>query len=208
MAEEYQNNELPPGEESPEGPQPVSESDVLKARIEELEQANAQLKDQLLRKAAEFENYKKRSENDYQSLIKYSNEELIAKLLPIVDDFERSLKMGRGDAIRLEESGDGASFVRGVELIYNKLLKTLELQGVKRFDSVGKEFDPSLHDALMMMPRSDVPPNTVVEEVEKGYMLHDKVIRHARVIVSTAEPIGDTRTESRDAGNANDNSNA
>jgi molecular chaperone GrpE len=69
-------------------------------------------------------------------------------------------------------------------LIYNKLMKILESQGVKTFDSLGKPFDPYYHDALLQVPKNDIPPHTVIEEVEKGYLLHDKVIRHAKVIVS------------------------
>jgi molecular chaperone GrpE len=81
------------------------------------------------------------------------------------------------------------------------LLKILDAQGVKHFDVVGTPFDPQLHDALLQVPRNDVPPHTVVEEVEKGYRLHDKVIRHARVVVSTDMNANDQDTISSPANN-------
>jgi molecular chaperone GrpE len=154
--------------------------DMLSMKVVELENSISQYKDQLLRKAAEFENYKRRTESDYASIIRYSSEELITKLLPVVDDFERSLK-----AIQQSKPGTDDVFAKALGLIYNKLIKILDAQGVKHFDVVGTPFDPQLHDALLQVPRNDVPPHTVVEEVEKGYRLHDKVIRHARVVVST-----------------------
>lgn len=192
MAEENIN----PPEEAPDN-QPTSQTspnagefEALSAKNAELEQSAIQLKDQLLRKAADFDNYKRRMENDYASIIKYSNEELITKLLPILDDFERSIKASRQvDAKHPKHptSETEESIIRGIELIYSKLKKMLELQGVKELSVVGKPFDSAYHDALLQIPRTDVPPHTVVEEVEKGYTMHDKVIRHARVIVSADE---------------------
>lgn len=162
----------------------LSDLDLLSGKITELENSAIQFKDQLLRKAAEFENYKKRVENDYASMIRFSNEDLITKLLPALDDFERSLKAVKGNETQAAEN----VFMKGIELIYNKLKKTLEAQGLKHFEVLGKSFDPQLHDALLQMPKNDVPPHTVIEEVEKGYMLHEKVIRHARVVVSADTP--------------------
>ena len=158
---------------SPEQTETISPGE----RIAELEKTIQQLKDQLLRKAAEFENYKRRTENDYLERVRYSNEDLIFDLLPVLDDFERSLKISR-------EKKDFDSFFRGVELIYQKLSKLFVKQGVEAYEVVGKEFDPHLHDALMQLPKSDVPPHTILEEVEKGYMMHGKVLRHAKVVVS------------------------
>ncbi len=135
-------------------------------------------KDLLYRKAAEFENFKKRSENEVASVIKFANESLISDLLPVLDDFERSLKAAK-------TSKEFESLYKGIELIQQKLLKNLEKRGVKSFETVGKEFSVEYHDALLQLPREDVAPHTVLEEVEKGYTLHDKVIRHAKVIVST-----------------------
>lgn len=161
----------------------------LKGKIAELTTSVEIYKDQLLRKAADFVNYKKRIENEITNLTRFANENLIAELLPILDDFTRSLTMSR-------DRKDFEVFRRGVELIYSNFLKILEAQGVKPFDSIGKPFDVQYHDALMQLSKEGVPPNTVIEEVEKGYKLHDKVIRHAKVIVSqepTENNEGDTR---------------
>jgi molecular chaperone GrpE len=192
-------DEKPEKEDAPAGGQrpmqlpELTEIDMLSAKIAELENNLAQSRDQLLRKAAEFENFKKRVENDFASIVRFSNEDLILKLLPVLDDFERSLKSGGGaepasaakgsGAAAAETAQDGA-FRRGIELIYNKFRKILETQGVRTMDVVGKPFDPHLHEALLQVPRADVPHHTVVEEVDKGYMLNDKVLRHAKVVVS------------------------
>ncbi|HTY10332.1 MAG TPA: nucleotide exchange factor GrpE [Bacteroidota bacterium] len=179
---------------APETAQPADkkpESAVLNEKIADLERQAAQLKDQLLRKAAEFDNYKRRTENDFSSLTRFAAENIITQLVPVLDDLNRSLKSGK------EKSGNDP-FYKGVELIYAKFLKVLEAQGLKAMDVVGQEFNVDVHDALMQMPRTDVPPHTVLEEVEKGYLLFDKVIRHAKVIVSSAPaeaPVQQTKTE-------------
>jgi len=187
MAEEDETERKPDESvvDQPESPKQLPELtslDLLSAKVAELEAAVNQYKDQLLRKAAEFENYKKRTENDYAAIVRFSNEDLILKLLPVLDDFERSMKAAKNT----EDAAPGdLVFRQGVELIQAKLLRLLEAQGLKAFVSVGKPFDPHLHDALLQLPRADLPPHTVIEEVDKGFMLNDKVIRHARVIVST-----------------------
>ena len=158
----------------------VSELDLLRQKLDELQKQADTSKDQFLRKAAEFENFKRRTETDFANLVRNANEGLIVALLPILNDFIRSLKAGA-------ENKDYDSFYKGVELIYNKLTKILEVQGLTQFESVGQPFDVEYHDALLQIPKSDVPPHTVIEEVERGYKLNDKVLRHAKVIVS-AEP--------------------
>jgi molecular chaperone GrpE len=155
---------------------------TLQSKVAELELSVAQYKDQLLRKAAEFENYKRRTENDYAAMVRFSTEEMITRLLPILDDFERSMKSTRPQDP--SAPGEEGSFYRGVEMIYAKFRKLLESHGVKEMEVLGKPFDPELHDALLQVPNSSVPPHTVLEVVDKGYTLHTKVIRHARVIVS------------------------
>jgi len=159
---------------SPELPE-ATESTL---QMEELQKQVDQYKDLLLRKAAEFDNYKRRMESETTNIFKYATESLVEDLLPVLDDFERSLK-------HRKESKDNDALVKGIELIYQKLMKVLELRGVKTFDTVGKEFNVEYHDALMQIPRSDVPHYTILEEVEKGYTLNDKVIRHAKVVVSS-----------------------
>ena len=162
-------------------PQVLGEAEALAAKCAEYEQQVAQLKDQLLRKAAEFDNYKRRTENDFLTFTKYASETVIVQLLPVLDDFHRSLKTSKTSAA-------DDSFIKGIEMIAAKFMKVLQAQGLTPIDCVGKEFNVDFHDALLQVPRSDVPPHTIVEEVEKGYQLHDKVIRHAKVIVATEMP--------------------
>ncbi|MHB8578925.1 MAG: nucleotide exchange factor GrpE [Ignavibacteriaceae bacterium] len=156
---------------------PGNLEEVNKEKIEHLEKEIQEYKEKLLRKAAEFENYKRRTENDQLNLIKYSAETFIIKLLPTVDDLERSLK-------HIKNAKDIADIKDGIKLVYDKLMKLLDDQGVKKIDSVGKPFDVHFHEALLQRKEKNVPSHTVLEEVEKGYMYKDRVIRHTKVIVS------------------------
>jgi molecular chaperone GrpE len=160
-------------EESVEG----TNDTKLEENVTHLEQEIAELKDKLLRKAAEFENYKRRTENDQLSLITFAAESFIQKLLPVIDDFERSLG-------HIDEAEDINAIKKGLKLIYDKLLKVLDEQGVKKIEAVGNPFDVDYHEALMQRPDDSVEPHTVLEEMEKGYTYKEKVIRHAKVIVS------------------------
>jgi len=149
----------------------------LEDKTTQLEQEVVELKDKLLRKAAEFENYKRRTEIDQINLITFAAESFIQKLLPVIDDFERSLG-------HVDEAQDINAIKQGLKLIYDKLMKVLDEQGVKKIDAVGNPFDVDYHEALMQRPDDSVEPHTVVDEMEKGYTYKDKVIRHAKVIVS------------------------
>ncbi len=165
------------GSQDAPGGEPGSATDqIARERDEALTSAQA-YKDQFLRKAAEFENYKRRSEAEYLGTVRNANESLISALLPIVEDLTRSLKAGAAQT-------DGEAFYRGVELIYQKLMKILEAQGLAPFESSGRPFDVDVHDALLQVVRDDVPPGTVIEEIARGYRLNDRVLRHAKVIVS------------------------
>ncbi|GBD88327.1 heat shock protein GrpE [bacterium BMS3Abin03] len=155
----------------------VQKENKAEERIAELEAEVQELKDKLLRKAAEFENYKRRTENDQLNLLTYAAESFIVKLLPVVDDFERSLE-------HIEDAQDINAIKQGVKLIYEKLMKVFDEQGVKKIDAVGKPFDVEYHEALMQKKDDSVEPHTVLDEIEKGYMYKDKVIRHSKVIVS------------------------
>ena len=135
------------------------------------------LKEQLLRKAAEFENFRRRTREEQSMLVKYGNEGLILELLPALDDLNRSLKSG-------QEHTDFDAFYKGAELVRNKLVKILEARGLRPIECVGTPFDENLHDALLQVPRADLAPGTVIDEVETGYMLYDRVIRHAKVTVA------------------------
>jgi molecular chaperone GrpE len=167
------------GEETPAPEEVTDEFTALRIRLDETQRLADTYKDQLLRKAAEFENYKRRIESESAAIMRSANEGLLLALLPVVDDFARSLKAGK-------EQADSRAFFAGVEMIHTKLLKVLERFGVVPFESAGKPFDVGYHDALLQVPRADVEPHTVVEEVERGFMLFDRVLRHAKVIVSSA----------------------
>lgn len=160
--------------QQPETAESVNQSAEPKSN--EAEKQAEYYKDLFLRKAAEFDNYKRRNEVETASIIRFANEDLIAAILPIVDDLERSLKNSK-------DQKDSPLF-RGIELIYQKMMKVLEAQGVRPFETVGKEFDVHFHDALLQIPKEGVPAHTIVEEVQKGYMFHEKVLRHAKVIVA------------------------
>jgi molecular chaperone GrpE len=141
-------------------------------RVSALEEQLSLEKDKYLRLFAEFDNFRKRTVRDRIELLRYSNEEVIAALLPVLDDFERARGAGQ-----LSE---------GLELIYQKLVSILEQKGLKPMEAKGRDFDPDLHDALTQAPAGDPDDkNKVVEEVEKGYYLNDKVIRHAKVVVGS-----------------------
>jgi len=161
---------------TPEAPEPTT-PDEAGRKLAEADKQVEYYKDLLLRKVAEFDNYKKRIENDSASSLKYAKVDILQRLLPVVDDFERSLKLSK-------DRRETEAFAKGVDLIYQKLAKFLDTQGVKEIESLGKEFDVHYHDALLQVPRNDVPPHVVIEVVEKGYSLDDRVLRHAKVVVS------------------------
>jgi molecular chaperone GrpE len=182
MADEATISEKDETTAVPEGqakPADDGQRDEAQTRLEELQKNLDMLKDQLLRKAAELENVKRRVEAETLTTIQYANEYLLSSLIPVLDDFSRSFKAAG-------KEGNGESFAKGIELIHQKLTRILEQQGLVPFESAGKPFDVNFHDALLQMPRSDVPPGTVIEEVERGYMFKDRVLRHAKVVVSSA----------------------
>ncbi len=173
-----------------------SDIDKLRSQVEESTSQMNTYKDQLLRLAAEFENFRKRTEAEKTDFVKYSHEKILKDLLPILDDFERALSNGK-------KNTDFDSFYKGVEMIYQKLQKVFEEKGVKPIDSLGKEFDVMYHDVLMQMQKPGVPPHTVIEEVERGYTLHGKVIKHAKVIVAADQPPESSEKDKPGAGSKN-----
>lgn len=149
----------------------------FKDEIYHLKTRNEELNDKFTRLAAEFDNYKKRTDKEYIYLIQNANERLVIELLPVVDDLERSLS-------HLNEKSDFKSMLDGFQLIYKNLTTLLEKQGLKPMLSKGEEFDPEKHDALMQVENKKIKSNRIVDEHLKGYLFKDKVIRHAQVIVS------------------------
>ena len=150
----------------------------LRARVQELEHENSELKDQYLRKQADFENFRKRMTREKADAIAYANKQLLLDILQIIDDFERAIKSA-------EESRDFDSFHEGVALIEKQFTSMLERKwGLKRFDSEGEEFDPQKHEAVMTGEDGDHDHPVVLEDYQKGYFLNDKVLRSAKVKVS------------------------
>ena len=163
---------------------------------EELERLQADVeaaRDRMLRTAAEFENYKKRAERDKNDFMKYIATEFVTDLLPIMDNLERAI-----DATDQSKNEDVnavgqnfESFREGVRLIYKQLQDVLTRRGVTQIEAVGKSFDPNVHEAVMQTPSEEYPANTVAAEFQKGYMLHDRVIRASMVSVSAGNPEGE-----------------
>jgi len=162
-------------------------------KITELEQLDSDLKDTLLRKVAEFENYKRRNENDQLNILRYAAEPFIISILPVYDDLERSLSHIDEANNSAQMTGGFESTKKGLFLVFEKFGKILESQGIKRIDAKGKPFDVHFHEALMQQPAEGVAPHTVLDVLEPGYMYKDRVIRHAKVVVS-AEPASGENT--------------
>lgn len=156
----------------------VSIEEELKKKVEELENEAASLKDQMLRKQAELDNFRKRLLKDKEEAIKYSNANLLTDLITIIDDFERAIQSS-------SQSKDFDSFHSGIELIEKQFTGMLEKKwGLKRIKSVGEEFDPRMHEAIGMEESSEYETETVIEDYQKGYMLQDRVLRPAKVKVA------------------------
>lgn len=154
----------------------AAESSDLESRIAELETEIETLKEGRLRAIADMENARRRAQQDVLNTVQYANADLLKKLLPIYDDFERSMQSG-------EETKDFDAFFRGIELIRKNFAKVLEDVGVEKIETVGREFDVEYHEALMRQP-SDEPEGTIITELEPGYVYKDRVLRHARVVVA------------------------
>ncbi len=177
-AEEKKQSEKTKQEENTEATKNKKE-EIQLTEAEKLKAEAEYYKDAFIRKAAEFENYKKRSDNEISNYIKYASENLIKSLLPVYDDINRAI-----ESIEKEETKDFDTLKQGMQLIADKFKTTLKNEGLEEIDIQGKEFDVDTCDALLQVQNDDVPPHTVTEVVEKGYKLKDKVIRFAKVIVS------------------------
>ncbi|MEY5130382.1 MAG: Molecular chaperone GrpE [Bacteroidota bacterium] len=150
--------------------------------IERVEQERDDFRDQLLRKSAEFENYRRRTMKEKQDLIEFANEHLIIKMLPVVDDLHTALEAAK-------KSSDSAGFLKGVEMIYTKAIKIFEDAGVFPIETApGEPFNVEMHEALAHMPSNDAPEGHVLQEIQRGYKLREKVIRHTKVVTSAGNP--------------------
>jgi molecular chaperone GrpE len=154
-----------------------SESTVQEAVVDSSSREIAELKDKYLRLYADFENFRRRTAKEKLDLIGNANEGLLQALIPVVDDFERAMQS-------IDNTNDVAALKEGVSLIYTKLFKTLEAKGLKPMTAKGEPFNADLHESVTQFPApSDDLKGKVIDEIEQGYYLNDKVIRFAKVIV-------------------------
>jgi molecular chaperone GrpE len=167
--------------ETPGGPEDLAK---------ELEQS----RDRLLRLQADFENFRRRALAERRNLYQYGHENLVKDLLSTVDNLERAIGHAR------ENGGGGLEdFLQGVELVQRELLATLSSHSVSEIEALGKAFDPALHEAMTLIPDGSVEPNTVIDVLQKGYVLRDRLLRPARVIVAKA-PEADNQNDGEAAG--------
>ena len=155
------------------------EIEELKKKLEEKAKESEENYDRLLRMAADLENYKKRAARDKEDWTKFANEDLIKLILPFIDNLERAVN-------HAQKIADTGVLVEGVRLTLQQLLQSLNKFGLSSFESVGKPFDPAMHEAMLVVETDKHEPNQVVEEFQKGYLLNDRLIRPATVSVSKA----------------------
>lgn len=174
-----ENPQTPEISEGPDQETPCPEGAVsstdLTAERDQLRAEVADLQDRLLRRQAEFENFRRRSERDRSEFLQYAGMEMVRDILPVLDDFERALKI---------ESSD-ASYRKGMALIYQRLIDTLKKMGLEPIEAaVGQDFDPNLHQAVVRFETDDAPDNTIIEEFQRGYNFKGKLLRPAMVKVA------------------------
>lgn len=148
-------------------------------RINELQEQLEQERDKRLRVLAEYDNFRKRTQQEFQQIIQSAGERLIKQLLPVLDDFERLFDH---DAIQ----ADNAALHKGVELIYQKLTDILSAEGLQSISAINEPFNAEIHEALAQIEDDTKPEGTILNEIEKGYRLGNKIIRFSKVMVSTA----------------------
>ncbi len=165
----------------------IDEWDALKAKIEELESENEKLTeesksnyDKFIRATADLDNFKKRSNKEMGDLRKFANENIVRDILSVADNLERAIESGANGEARAE------TILQGVEITLKDVLRMLERYQVKSFESIGEAFDPQYHQAMMQQESDEFPENTVLQELQKGYTIHDRLLRPAMVIVSKA----------------------
>lgn len=163
-------------------------AEAQKSLIAKTEECQA-LNDKYLRLAAEFENYKRMAQRDQRDQIKFGNEQLLKELLPVIDNMERAIKAARDD------NGGSSAVVQGVDLTLKQLSGTLAKFGIQAVEAVGQAFDPATHQAVSHVPSDSVPRDHVIDEFQKGYRLHDRVLRAAMVSVSA----GPAQTNGQDS---------
>lgn len=155
----------------------IDEEAMKNASTEQLAAELSEMKDKYLRLYAEFDNYRKRTMREKETLIKTASENTISAILPSLDDFSRAMKVA-------DAEDNDETLPDGIRLVYNKMMKALEQRGLKVMESTGEKFNPDLHEALTKVPApTDDLKGMVMDTVERGYYLNDKIIRYAKVVV-------------------------
>ncbi len=197
------------GPGTPAAPESPQEATAKSNPLQELQARVEKLQDSLLRAKADYQNLLRRSAIERADAIRYANAELMKSLLGVIDDFERSLaatSRARKEADNLQPVVDKTSRARqeadnlhavvdGVRLVHQNLILALRAGGLQAVDALHEPFDPGIHEAMSQQPSADYPPGTVVEEVAKGYRLHDRVLRPTKVIVSKRPDAGPAKRE-------------
>lgn len=153
--------------------------------IEKLASENKELNDKLLRLRADFDNYRRRMLREREDIFVQANENIIEELLPVLDHLDLALQSA--DAA-IEESENTKAFVEGFQMVANQLYSSLDKFGLQEVDATDAEFDPNVHEALSYIPSEDVKENMVINQISKGYMLGEKLLRPAKVVVSSGKP--------------------
>lgn len=178
---------------SAEEPQEAGELDP-QALLAEVQEAG----ERLLRHQADFDNFRKRALRDRQEAIQYGSQNLVKDLLSVVDNLDRAI-----DHARQSEGGDLQSLLQGVEMVQRELLVVLGKHHVFEIDALGKPFNPALHEAMAQVENEQTAPNTIVDVLQKGYQLHDRLIRPSRVVVARG-PEGESESGDDEGGGAAD----
>ena len=178
MDHEENPEELPAEEQGEEVHDITVDDDEPEARKAPQNDAEklADLNDKYLRLHADFENFRRRTNKEKSELIMYGNKELILKILPVYDDFERAMEL-------MEKSENKEAIVDGIKLIFNNFTGILQQAGLKEIEAKGKDFDPEIHEAITKIQASPEMKGKIVDALQKGYMLNDKIIRHSKVVV-------------------------
>lgn len=185
LEEEAKTEEAAEDCETSEDAAKAEEGDKKKSKLfgkkekkkDKKDQMIEELNDKVIRQMAEFDNFRKRTEKEKSQMFDSGASTMVEKILPVVDDFERGLAA-------MSEADKESSFAQGMEMIYKKLMGILEQAGVTAIEAVGKEFDPNFHNAVMQTASEEYESGVIAQELQKGYMYKEKVIRHSMVIVA------------------------
>lgn len=177
QANEEQENQTAPNETTPLEGEPAVEAAGENDVITAIQQQSDDNHNRYLRAQADFDNFRRRTVKEKEELTQYASLKVVSQLLPVLDNFQRALQTSN-------EAVEGGAFAKGIDMIYRQLFQVLEAEGLKQMEVVGQPFDPEWHQAIMQVESDEYPEGIVVEAIQSGYVLKDKVIRPAMVKVS------------------------